>query len=76
MKKTLTFTLFSLLVSSIFAQHEPIQPFEEFGKVKILTLSNGKYQETFSNDTIMRIGSVMFHRFTGEVVTEIGRAHV
>jgi RHS repeat-associated protein len=72
MKKTLTFAIFSLLFGSLFAQHEPIQPFEELGvKVKILTLSNGKYQETFSNDTIMRIGSVMFHRFRGEVVVVV-----
>jgi RHS repeat-associated protein len=72
MKKTFTFAIFSLLASSLLAQHEPIQPFEELGvKVKILTLSNGKYQETFSNDTIMRIGSVMYHRFTGEVVVVV-----
>jgi RHS repeat-associated protein len=40
-------------------------------KVKILTLSNGKYQETFANDTLLRIGSVMYNQFTGEVVTVI-----
>jgi RHS repeat-associated protein len=71
MKKTSALAILSLVFSQLLAQHEPIQPFEEFGKVKILTLSNGKYQETFSNDTIMRIGSVMFHRFTGEVVTVV-----
>ncbi|MCW5921848.1 MAG: hypothetical protein KIS77_05850 [Saprospiraceae bacterium] len=57
---------------SLFAQHEPIQPFEELGiKVKVLTLSNGKYQESFPNDTTFRFGSVMFNRVTGEVVTVI-----
>jgi hypothetical protein len=61
-----------LFSSSIFAQHEPIQPFEELGiKVKVLTLSKGKYQESFPNDTIMRIGSVMFNHVTGEVVTVV-----
>ena len=33
-----------------------------------MTLSNGKYQEFFSNDTIVRIGSVLFNRVTNEVV--------
>lgn len=69
---TLAFSvLFTALpfFSSLFAQHEPLNPYETIGKkAEVLTLSKGKYQETFSNDTIMRIGSVMYHRFTGEVV--------
>jgi hypothetical protein len=72
MQKTLTSVFALLLTASLFAQHEPIQPFEELGiKVKVLTLSNGKYQESFPNDTTFRFGSVMFNRVTGEVVTVV-----
>lgn len=72
MQKILTTVLVLLITASLFAQHEPIQPFEELGiKVKVLTLSNGKYQESFPNDTTFRFGSVMFNRVTGEVVTVI-----
>lgn len=72
MQKYLTLVFAALFCGSLFAQHEPIQPFEELGiKVKVLTLSNGKYQESFPNDTTFRFGSVMFNRVTGEVVTVI-----
>ena len=68
MQKYLTFVFILLFTASIFAQHEPPQPFEEFGvKVKVLTLSNGKYCEFFPNDTIYRFGTVMFNHITGEV---------
>jgi hypothetical protein len=40
-------------------------------KVRYATLSKGKYQEIFSNDTIQQIGSVLFNRLTGEVVGEV-----
>lgn len=74
MKRTLTL-IFALMVwGGLWAQHEPIQPYEELGiKVKVLTLSNGKYQESFPNDTLQRIGSVMFNRVTGEVVSMVER---
>jgi RHS repeat-associated protein len=72
MQKILISAFALLFTASLFAQHEPIQPFEELGiKVKVLTLSNGKYQESFPNDTTFRFGSVMFNRVTGEVVTVI-----
>lgn len=70
------FTLIFALVawSGLWAQHEPIQPYEELGiKVKVLTLSNGKFQESFPNDTLQRIGSVIFNRVTGEVVSVVER---
>lgn len=71
--KQLPTLIFALLFwSSLTAQHEPIQPYEELGiKVKVLTLSNGKYQESFPNDTTFRFGSVMFNRSTGEVVSVV-----
>ncbi len=47
-------------------------PYESIGKPmpkgKILTLTNGKYPEVIENDTVVRIGSVMFNTVTGEVV--------
>jgi hypothetical protein len=37
------------------------QPFERFGvEVKVLTLSNGRYPEFFDNDSLRRIGSVVY----------------
>jgi len=74
MKRVFTFVFAFVIWSSLSAQHEPIQPYEELGiKVKVLTLSNGKYQESFPNDTLQRIGSVMFNRVTGEVVSVVER---
>jgi hypothetical protein len=70
MQKILTSAFALLFTASLFAQHEPIQPFEELGiKVKVLTLSNGKYQESFPNDTLLPIGSVLLNRVTGEIVS-------
>jgi Effector protein len=68
MQKYLTLVFTLLFTASLFAQHEPPQPFESIGKkVKVLTLSNGKFCEFFPNDTIFRFGSVMFNHITGEV---------
>lgn len=39
------------------------QPFEQFGvKVKVLSLSNGRYPEFFANDSLRRVGSVIYNR--------------
>jgi hypothetical protein len=66
----LIFTL--ILCQNTYAQNEPLQPFESLGKtVKVLTLSNGKYNESFPNDSIMRVGSVLYNRNTGELVSVI-----
>ena len=44
------------------------QPFEQYGyKVKVLTLSQGKYEEFFDQDTIVQIGSVMFNTVTNAI---------
>jgi RHS repeat-associated protein len=46
------------------------QPFEEYGyKVKVSTLSNGKYVEFFDQDTLIRIGSVVMDRYTGKIIS-------
>ncbi|SFF54070.1 hypothetical protein, partial [Thermoflexibacter ruber] len=51
---------------------EPPKEIDGF-KVRYATLSKGKYQEIFTNDTIQQIGSVYFNRVTGEVVGEVER---
>lgn len=44
-------------------------PFESIGKKgKILTLSNGKYVETFDYDSVQRIGSVLINIRTHKIV--------
>jgi len=53
------------LISTLKAQN----PFEELGvKCEMLTLSKGKFCEFFPNDTIVRIGSVIFNTITNQVV--------
>lgn len=68
MKKAFTLILFLLLLRGLQAQTDAANPYAEIGQqAKVLTLSRGKYQETFSNDTIQPIGSVLYNRVTGEV---------
>jgi hypothetical protein len=65
MKTKLIFTIiFSLCVLVGFAQ----QPFAEYGyKVKVATLSKGKYIEFFDQDSLVEIGSVVLNRLTGKL---------
>jgi len=52
---------FLLLLSCPFVGRAQ-QPFERFGvKIKMLTLSNGRYSEFFTNDSLRRIGSVIYN---------------
>jgi hypothetical protein len=72
MKKTVLFMIFFALIlrGVTVAQN----PYESIGKkAKVLTLSNGKYQEIFTNDTIVPIGSVMYNRVTGDIVAFLTR---
>jgi hypothetical protein len=66
--KKLTVLLIVLACSlSTMAQQ---QPFEKYGyKVKIATLSKGKYVEHFDQDTIVQIGTVMLNRRSGKIVS-------
>ena len=67
MKKIFFLTLFFLQILRGVTTAQ--NPYESIGKTtEVLTLSNGKYQEFFPNDTIVRIGSVLFNRVTNEVV--------
>ncbi len=44
-------------------------PFSEYGYTpKIATLSQGKYNETFDNDTLVQIGSVLFNTRSKQIV--------
>ena len=67
MKKIFLLTLFFLQILRGVTTAQ--NPYKSIGKTtEVLTLSNGKYQEFFPNDTIVRIGSVLFNRVTNEVV--------
>ncbi len=72
MKKTVLFmTFFALLLRGVTTAQNP---YESIGKkAKVMTLSNGKYQEIFTNDTIVPIGSVMYNRVTGDIVAFLTR---
>ncbi len=56
--KSLPFLLIVFLIGSVTVQAQ--NPYKEFGiEVKPLTLSKGKYIEFFTNDSLVRIGSVI-----------------
>ena len=67
MKTKLSFTLAAFCFAvSVNAQ----KPFKELGlddEVEVLTLSNGRYIEHFTYDTLRQIGSVMFNTVTNKV---------
>ncbi len=66
--KKLTFLLVALV--SAFTLVAQKQPFEQYGyKVKIATLSKGKYIEHFDQDTIVQIGTVLMNRRSGKIVS-------
>lgn len=51
-----------LVIYGFVAQAQEYNPFAPIGKKgKIVTLSNGKYVETFDTDSIQRIGSVLIN---------------
>lgn len=61
------FLLFTLLFSvCAFAQND--NPFASIGKnEQVQTLSNGRYEEVFRNDTLRRVGSVMMNIVTEKI---------
>jgi len=63
MKKIIFIAIFAFSVQSIVAQNP--NPFKSIGKPapEFLSLSNGKYPEIFENDTLRKIGSVMFGKY-------------
>lgn len=68
MKYLKTFLTVAILFVLCVAQAQ--NPWAKYGYTppKALTLSDGKYQEFFTNDTIVQIGSVMFNTVTNEVI--------
>lgn len=75
MKKTLLFIVFlTLILRGVTIAQNPYQSLgKEMPKGKMLTLSNGKFQEFFPNDTLVPIGSVMYNTITGDVVAFLTR---
>jgi hypothetical protein len=64
-----TILLSLLLLPAVICCAQVDNPFESIGKKgKILTLSNGKYVETFDYDSVERIGSVLINIRTRKVV--------
>lgn len=66
MKKKLALLAALGCIASIQAQN-PFKEIDKNNRVEVLTLSNGRYVEYFTNDTLRRIGSVMFNTVTGKV---------
>ena len=60
--------LFAILLGFVSANAQN-NPFAELGyEPKIATLSNGQFNESFDNDTIVQIGSVMFNTKSKQIV--------
>ena len=61
--------LSAMMVFALLTAHAQ-NPWKKYGYTppKALTLSDGKYEEFFNNDTVTQIGSVMFNTVTNEVV--------
>jgi hypothetical protein len=67
MRKYLCFTAIFVFCYANFAVAQ--NPYESLGvKTGVLTLSKGKYNEFFDNDTIVQIGSVLFNTNTNKLV--------
>ena len=64
-------TLFQICIAFImplFGFSQNSNPFQSIGKQgKILTLSNGKYNESFEKDSLERVGSVVVNRHTRKI---------
>jgi hypothetical protein len=59
----LRYSLFLLLTLGLYSAAYAQQPFARFGvKVEVLSLSNGRYPEFFPNDSLRRVGSVVYNR--------------
>ncbi|MEO9803424.1 MAG: RHS repeat-associated core domain-containing protein [Reichenbachiella sp.] len=66
--KKLTFLLTGLALLFALSSYAQ-QPFEKYGyKAKVVTLSQGKYEEFFDQDTLVQIGSVIMNRLNGKIL--------
>lgn len=58
-----------VLVALSFIGQAQVLPFEEYGfSPKVVTLSNGKYQEFHDLETVVEIGSVLYNTETKQIV--------
>lgn len=65
-RTTLIATIAMTFSFSSYAQ----QPFEKYGyEAKVVTLSHGKYEEFFDQDTLVQIGSVIMNRLNGKILS-------
>lgn len=66
MKKLFLLLAFSQSFATVQAQENP---FAEYGYTpKIATLSQGQFNESFDNDTIVQIGSILFNTKSKQIV--------
>lgn len=69
MKKSLLPSLTAFMLASVVSISQAQNPYESLGKkAKVLTLSDGRYEEFFPNDTLVQVGSVILNTITGKVV--------
>jgi len=67
MKRTVLFLVVLFVVGSV--AHAQENPFKKYGvKGEVLTLSKGKYKETFYNEDITQVGTVRINIWTKKVV--------
>lgn len=60
--------LYTIMILSVSIACNGQQPFAEYGyKVKVATLSKGKYVEFFDQDSLVQIGTVVINRLTGKI---------
>jgi hypothetical protein len=61
-------SIFLLLIWSFAGFCQDENPFNSIGKKgKVLTLSDGKYDELFKRDSVERVGSVLVNRYTRKI---------
>ena len=69
MKKTMFIIMTLAFIYCLKAQDEKGNPFAEYGyKPKVVTLTQGQYDEFFETDRIIQLGSVLFDTNTNKVV--------
>lgn len=67
MKQKQLFTIIALGFALIANAQKPFKEIGKDNEVELLTLSNGRYVEHFTNDTLRRIGSVMFNTVSNKI---------
>lgn len=67
MKQKKFFTFVALGFALTANAQKPFKDIAKDNEVELLTLSNGRYIEHFINDTLRRIGSVMFNTVTNKI---------